>query len=126
MNIWSNQQKIKKYNYRNTTKNYKIENNNLYFTGLAGKRNCKLRIPYINEKNNIITLAHLNNGHIGINRTISKIKELGYYWDYLSEDVKEYIDNCPQRIMTKKGITIKPKSKVIITKGPLERLMLAG
>ena len=84
MNIWSNQQKIKKYNYRNTTKNYKIENNNLYFTGLARKRNCKLRIPYINEKNNIITIAHLNNGNIGINRTISKIKELGYYWDYLS------------------------------------------
>jgi len=126
MNIWSNQQKIKKYNYRNTTKNYKIENNNLYFTGLARKRNCKLRIPYINEKNNIITLAHLNNGNIGINRTISKIKELGYYWDYLSEDVKEYIDNCPQCIMTKKGIMIKPKSKVIITKGPLERLVVNG
>ena len=28
--------------------------------------------------------------------------------------------------MTKKGITIKPKSKVIITKGPLERLVLDG
>ena len=28
--------------------------------------------------------------------------------------------------MTKKGITKKPKSKVIITKGPLERLVVDG
>ena len=51
---------------------------------------------------------------------------MGYYWDYLSEDVKEYIDNCPQCIMAKKGIKIKPKAKVIITKGPLERIVVDG
>ena len=41
--------------------------------------------------------------------------------DFLSEYVKEYIDNCPHCIMAKKGNIIKPKAKVIITKGPLER-----
>ena len=46
--------------------------------------------------------------------------------DFLSEDVKDYIDNCPQCIMTKKGNVIKPKAKVIITKGPLERLVADG
>ena len=113
----------KKYNYRSKSKNYKIENDILYFTGLAGKNNCKLRISYLNEKNNILTLAHSNNGHIGINRTIAKIKELDYFWDFLSEDAKDYIDSCPQCIMAKKGTLIKPKAKDIITKGPLERLV---
>ena len=46
--------------------------------------------------------------------------------DFLSEYVKEYIDNCPHCIMAKKGNIIKPKAKVIITKGPLERVVADG
>lgn len=118
--------KDKKYNYRNKAKNYKLENNNIYFIGYAGSNKCKLRILYLNEKNNILTLAHSNNGHLGINRTSTKVKELGYFWESLIIDIKEFIDNCPQCIMVKKGNLIKQKNKVIITKGPLERLVADG
>ena len=44
----------KKFNYRNKAKNYLLENNCLYFTGYRGHKNCKLRIPFLNEKINII------------------------------------------------------------------------
>ena len=116
----------KKFNYRNKAKNYKLENNNIYFTGYAGSNKCKLRIPYLNEKNNILTIAHSNNGHLGINRTSAKVKELGYFWESLTIDIKEFIDNCPQCIMAKKSNIIKQKNKVIITKGPLERIVADG
>lgn len=41
-----------RYNFRNKDFNYNIENKILYFTGLARKKNLKLRIPFANEKQN--------------------------------------------------------------------------
>lgn len=93
----------KKYNYCKKAKNYNIENNILYFTGYGGKTSCKLRIPFFNEKLNIITMAHSNNGNLGINRTISKVKENGYFWETMIEDVKSYIENCSVCILARKG-----------------------
>ena len=36
-------------------------------------------MPFYNEKYNILANAHINNGHIGINRTADKIKEAGFF-----------------------------------------------
>ena len=63
--------------------NYILENNILYFAGYGGKNNCKLRVPFYKEKNNIIIMSHTSNGHIGINHTTLKIKEEGYFWETL-------------------------------------------
>ena len=41
-------------------------------------------------------------------------------------DVKEFIDNCKECILAKKGKCIKPKDKIIITKGPLDRVVADG
>ena len=42
---------------------------------------------------------------------------MGYFWETMNADVKDFIDNCPQCILAKKGKSIKPKDKIIITKG---------
>ena len=125
-NMLQREKDKKKYNYRTKAKNYKIENKILYFTGYAGKNNCKLRIPYITEKFNIISNAHINNGHLGINRTINKIKENGFLWETIISDVKSFINNCASCIYSKKGKTIKTKNIIILTKGPLERIIADG
>jgi hypothetical protein len=52
----------KKFNYRNKAKKYLLENNCLYLTGYGEHKICKLRIPFLNEKINIITTAHSING----------------------------------------------------------------
>jgi hypothetical protein len=44
----------------------------------------------------------------------------------MNADVKDFIDNCPQCILAKKGKSIKPKDKIIITKGPLDRVVAYG
>lgn len=111
----------KKYNYRRKAKNYMIEDNILYFTGFAGKNNTKLSIPFEKDKIDILKKTPNNNGHLGINRTYNKIKEIGYYLENIIDDVKNYIKNCPNCILAKAGKTINTKSKVIITKGLLER-----
>ena len=125
--ILSKKLKIKKkYNNRLKAHNYILENNILYFTGYGGKNNCKLRVPLYKEKNNIIITAHTSNGHIGINRTTLKIKEEGYFWETLIDDVKEYIEKCPKCILSKKGKKIYTKLKIIITNGPLDRVIVDG
>ena len=93
---------------------------------MSRKNNIKLRIPFYNEKYNILEKAHNNTGHIGINRTNNKIKELGYFWDSMNEDIKAYINDCPKCIMVKAGKKIINKPKVIISKGPLERVVIDG
>ena len=87
MIIWVNLIKTKKDIILELGRNYLIENNTLYFTGYAGKKNCKFRFPFLTEKNSIISNAHINNGHLGINHTIENIKENGFFWEYLMEDV---------------------------------------
>ena len=42
------------------------------------------------------------------------------------EDVKSFIDNCAACFFTKKSKNINLKTKVIITKGNLERLVADG
>ena len=121
-----NQKDKKRYNFRQKCRNYLIENNILYFTGYGGKNNIKLRIPFYNEKKNILEKAHNNTGHLGINRTNDKIKELGYFWECMNEDVKAYIKDCPKCIMVKAGKNIVNKPKVIVSKGPLERVVIDG
>lgn len=80
-----------------------------------------MRIPFINEKYN-----HVNNGHLGINRTISKIKETVYFWETIIEDVKSYLDKFPYCIISKKGKNINTQNKIIITKGSLDRIVEDG
>ena len=90
-------------------KNYVLENNLIYFTGYAGKNNCKLRVPFFNEKYNILVNSHINNGHIGLNRTADKIKESGFFWETMLDDIKEYIGNCSKFKLSKKGKKYKSK-----------------
>ena len=116
----------KKYNYRKKAKNYILESNLIFFTGYAGKNNCRLRVPFYNEKYNILANAHINNGHIGINRTVDKIKEAGFFWETMLDDVKEYIGNCSKCILSKKGKNINQKVKKIIPLGPLDRVVIDG
>ena len=61
---------------------------------------------------------------MGINRTYNKIKELGLFWETMIEDIKEFINNCSKCIMAKNGKFIKPKTKMIIAKGHLERIVI--
>ena len=125
----STKQKIKdkkKYNYRMKALNYTIENKILYFTGYGRKNNYKLRVPFENEKYSILSFVHINNGHLGINRTYNKIKELGLFWETMLEDIKEFINNSSKCIMSKNGKFIKTKSKMIIAKDPLERIVIDG
>ena len=98
----------------------------MIFTGLAAKNNCRLRVSFLNEKNNNLIETQCNNGHIGINGTISKIKENGFYWETLSEDVKYFIENCSKYIINKHGKKINIPNKSIITKGPLESVVADG
>ena len=42
------------------------------------------------------------------------------------EDIKEFINKCSKCIIPKNGKFIKPKSKIIIAKGPLERIVIDG
>ena len=44
----------------------------------------------------------------------------------MNEDVKAYIKECPKCIMVKAGKNIVNKPKVIISKGPLERVVIDG
>lgn len=77
-------------------------------------------VPFLNEKNNILTSAHINNGQIDLNRTADKIKGNGYFWETLIDDVKEFIGNSPKYILAKKGKNICHKAIQIMPKGPLE------
>ena len=63
---------------------------------------------------------------MGINRTYNKIKELGLFRETMIEDIKEFINKCSKCIIPKNGKFIKPKSKIIIAKGPLERIVIDG
>lgn len=42
------------------------------------------------------------------------------------EDIKEFINKCSKRIIAKNGKFIKPKSKIIVTKDPSERIVIDG
>ena len=44
----------------------------------------------------------------------------------MNEDVKAYIKDCPKCIMVKAGKNIVNKPKVIVSKGPLERVVIDG
>ena len=125
-NMSQNIKDKKRYNYRQKAKNYIIENNKLYFTGFGKKNNVKLLIPFNKDKLNILMRAHTNNGHLGINRTNEKIKEYGYFWDTMIEDIKNYISECPTCIMNKAGKKIQVKPNIILSKGPLERVVIDG
>ena len=116
----------KRFNYRNKAKNYTIDNNCLYFTGYDGSKNCKLRIPFLKDKDIILSKAHINNGHLGKERTNLKIREMGYFWKAMNSDIKEFIDNCTKCILAKKGKRIHTENKIIITKGPLYRVVADG
>ena len=63
---------------------------------------------------------------MGINRTYNKIKELGLFWETMIEDIKEFINKYSKCIIAKNGKFIKPKSKIIMEKGPLERIAIDG
>lgn len=79
------------------------------------------------EKIYLIKNTHINNGHIGANRTVDKIKEEGYKWDGMLGDVLSYIKyDCIQCINQNSGERIDVKTKIIITKGPKERYIVDG
>ena len=84
-------------------------------------------LSHEHEKNSLISSIHINNGHLGCNRTVDKIKEKGYYWENMLKDVINYIKNeCKICINDKAGLKLKPNYKTIITKGPKERFVIDG
>ena len=83
-----------------------------------------MRVPFLNEKN--ISTAHKLNRYIVINSTPFKLKEDGYFWETLLDDVKEYVDNCSKCIISTKDKNINSKLKIIITNGPLELVVAGG
>lgn len=98
----------------------------MIFSGLAAKNNCRFKVPFLNENNNVLIEAHYNNGHIGINRTIAKIKENDFYWETLSEKVKYFIENCFKCKINKHGKKFNIPNKTILTKGLLECVVADG
>ena len=60
---------------------------------------------------------HKNNGHLGGNRTVLKIIEMGFKSDNMLDDIMNYIKyECKECINQKNGERIKVKSKIIVTK----------
>ena len=125
----SNKQKAKKRElFRNRAEKFIIINHNLYKKDKNyEKNNIKYQIPLEVEKIHLIKSIHINNGHIGCNRTVAKIIDEGFKWDNMLGDVLSYIKyDCTQYINQKAGEKIDAKSKIIITKGPKERFIIDG
>ena len=102
-----------------------MKNISYFLLDLQAKNNTKLMITF--EKDKVyFKKAHNNYDHLGINRAYNKIKEKDYSWDKILKDIKNYIKNWPICIKNKTGKKINTKTKVIITKGPLERLVIEG
>lgn len=84
---------------------------------------------YLNDQNDIkkvIKETHdsLIGGHIGIRRSILKLKSI-YFWKNMKSDIKNYIRNCEQ--CQKNKITRKTKMPMVITttsKKPFDRISL--
>ena len=81
---------------------YIVENNRLYLTryeynNIIEKKLLykKYLIPYKKEIENILNKYHDENSHLGKDETIESIKNNNFYWASITQDVEEYLKNCP-------------------------------
>ena len=71
---------------------YIIIDNTLYKKDKDYEKNfVKYKIPLEAEKINLVKKIHLDNGHLGANRTRDKIIELGFKWENMINDIIDYI-----------------------------------
>ena len=52
------------------------------------------RIPFEFEKSSILLKTHFSTGHIGYHRLYNAIKDQGIFWYSLTNDCKEFVNNC--------------------------------
>nr|CAD2207460.1 unnamed protein product [Meloidogyne enterolobii] len=93
LNGYFPQNKSEKELLEELIKSYSIINGALHFIDLKGV--ARLVIPYI-MRENILKIIHDNpgeGGHLGINKTLQKMK-LRFYWPNMNEDIKNYIISC--------------------------------
>jgi len=88
------------------------------------KKDCFV-VPHVNEIKQIIMKNHscCKGSHLGLNRTIEKIKEEKYYWKGIASYTKKYIDNCTVCILSI-SVSKKKASKVMVFDKPLDRVII--
>jgi len=75
-------------------------------------------IPEIEKRKNIIEENHCSaiGGHKGVTKTYNRIRQ-NFYWDYLKDDIRNYIRQCLQ-CQIKKLVRVKTKQPMLITDTP--------
>ena len=61
--------------------------------------------------------------HFNFNKMKAKISYSEYYWNYVTRDIKLYLDNCPICNAKYQGKKIKMHLKPIIPEGPKYRYL---
>ena len=126
-----NKRNNKKRKFRRSYKNFEINKDNR----LIQKRKYrnifdgKIYVDYfliitIEEFENIIKMIHDKNGHRGIKYIINEFKSKNLYCKGLESNIINYIKNCKVCSQNKNNIFVKPPNKQIISKYPMERILL--
>lgn len=69
-------------------------------------------------------MIHDKNGHRGIKYIINEFKSKNLYCKGLESNIINYIKNCKVCSQNKNNIFVKPPNKQIISKYPMERILL--
>ena len=91
---------IKRTAFRKICNNYKINDQKRLLINNPYKSNKNdidgwFKIPYENEKENILNKIHWNNNHCGRDAMIDFIKRNKWYWYDFYDDIMNYIKDCP-------------------------------
>ena len=118
----------KKEYFRKICSKYEInEDNKLIYIGNSPENYKKnFRIPFEFEKESILSKTHSSTGHASYHRLYNAIKDTGIFWDSLTNDCKEFVNNCPTCIKLRNHKSLKPKILIIKTKGPKIRYVVDG
>ena len=112
----------KRYTFRKNCLNYKLDKfNRLCILNPLNKENEKekyYKIPFIHEKNIIITENHANYNHCGKSNTYDNIIKNNWYWYGITRDIQDLINICPICSHPNKYKKLKGKPKIIIENGP--------
>lgn len=104
---------------RNANKNYFIKDNRLYFKYKFNNKSLDKMIPYIYEINNIFYNAHISlKVHCTFKKAKNNLLEGSYYYEGITLDLKNYIQNCSRCQATRGLKPVKVPQSPIISNGP--------
>ena len=109
-------------NFRKTAENYKLDDNNrlcvLNPIKKSSNSNIYYKIPFEHEKEIIISDCHSNNNHAGRDSTYNYILNEKWYWLGIIDDIKNFINVCPNCANQNKFKKLQSKIKIVIENGP--------